>query len=76
MTEETGMTEEMSYEEKVAELESLLRRLDDGSIPMDQLAADVKRGARLIKEVEGKLREVEAEVRDAFKELEVSEEAL
>ncbi|MCK5799211.1 MAG: exodeoxyribonuclease VII small subunit [Deltaproteobacteria bacterium] len=76
MTEETGMTEEMSYEEKVAELESLLRRLDDGSIPMDQLSADVKRGADLIKEVEGKLREVEAEVRDAFKELEVSEEAL
>ncbi len=60
----------LTYEQKVAELEAILKRLDDGSTPIDQLAEDVKKGARLIKELDAKLREVEAEVRDAFEELE------
>jgi len=34
------------------------------------LAEDVKLGARLIKELDKKLKQVETEVRDAFKELE------
>jgi exodeoxyribonuclease VII small subunit len=34
------------------------------------LAEDVKLGARLIKELDKKLKQVEAEVKDAFKELE------
>ncbi len=59
-----------TYEQKVTELETILKRLDDGSTPIDQLADDVKRGANLIKELDAKLQEVETEVRDAFKELE------
>ncbi len=61
---------EPSYEDKVEELETILKRLDDASTPIDRLAADVKEGARLIKELDQKLREVEGQVRDAFKELE------
>jgi exodeoxyribonuclease VII small subunit len=62
---------EPTYEEKVSELETILRRLDDAETPIDTLAEDVKRGAKLIKELDHKLKSVEAEVRDAFKELEV-----
>lgn len=59
-----------SYEEKVAELEAILRRLDDAETPIDTLAEDVKKGASLIKELDHKLRDVEGQVRDAFAELE------
>ena len=64
--------QEPSYEEKVAELETILKRLDEGETPIDQLAEDVKRGAKLIKELDKKLRDVESEVKDAFAELEHS----
>lgn len=59
-----------SYEEKVEELEAILRRLDDADTPIDTLAEDVKKGASLIKELDHKLRDVETQVRDAFAELE------
>ena len=61
------MTEkERSYEEKAQELEAILQRLDDSDTPIDRLAEDVKRGVRLIKELDATLREVEHEVLDAF----------
>ncbi len=59
-----------SYEEKVEQLERILDRLDDSRTPIDELAKDVKLGATLIKELDRKLREVETQVTDAFKELE------
>ena len=59
-----------SYEDKVAELEAILRRLDDAETPIDTLAEDVKKGASLIKELDHKLPAVEAQVKDAFAELE------
>ena len=64
--------DEQSYEQKVEQLEEILKRLDEASTPIDTLARDVKRGARLIRELEAKLQEVEAEVRDAFAELEAA----
>lgn len=63
-------TKKPSYEDKVAELEAILRRLDDAETPIDTLAEDVKKGASLIKELDSKLRDVESQVRDAFAELE------
>jgi len=43
---------------------------DNSETPIDKLAEDVKLGARLIKELDKKLKQVETEVKDAFKELE------
>ncbi len=60
---------EKTYEEKVEELEQILERLDDSQTPIDELAADVKLGATLIRDLDRKLREVETQVTDAFKEL-------
>lgn len=59
-----------SYEAKVQRLEEILRRLDNSATPIDELATDVKAAAGLIRELDEKLRSVEAEVMDAFKELE------
>jgi exodeoxyribonuclease VII small subunit len=61
---------ELSYEQKVEKLDEILTRLDNSETPIDKLAEDVKLGARLIKELDKKLKQVETEVRDAFKELE------
>ena len=62
--------EELSYEQKVAKLDEILTRLDNSETPIDKLAEDVKEGARLIRELDKKLKQVETEVMDAFKELE------
>ena len=67
---DSGNIERMTYEQKVARLDEILTRLDNSETPIDRLAEDVKLGARLIKELNAKLKQVETEVRDAFKELE------
>ena len=45
----------------------------NSATPIDKLAEDVKIGARLIKEFDTKLKQVETEVRDAFEELDDKE---
>jgi len=70
MNENQDNFSKLSYEEKVEKLDEILTRLDNSETPIDKLAEDVKLGARLIKELDKKLKQVETEVRDAFKELE------
>lgn len=60
----------MTYEQKSEKLDEILSRLDRSETPIDELAEDVKLGAKLIKELDKKLKKVETEVKDAFKELE------
>ena len=79
MTEIPGNYEQadiegLTYEQKVEKLDELLTRLDNSETPIDKLAEDVKLGARLIKELDQKLKQVETEVRDAFKELDEKED--
>ena len=66
---ENETDDKLSYEQKVEKLDEILTRLDNSETPIDKLAEDVKQGARLIKELDKKLKQVETEVRDAFKEL-------
>jgi exodeoxyribonuclease VII small subunit len=61
---------DLTYEQKVEKLDEILTRLDNSETPIDKLAEDVKLGTRLIKELDKKLKQVETEVRDAFKGLE------
>ncbi len=61
--------EKLTYEQKVDKLDEILKRLDNSETPIDKLAEDVKLGASLLKDLDKKLKEVEAEVKDAFKEL-------
>ena len=62
-------TDDLTYEQKVAKLDEILTRLDNSETPIDKLAEDVKEGTRLIKELDKKLKQVETEVLNAFKEL-------
>ncbi|MDD5104286.1 MAG: exodeoxyribonuclease VII small subunit [Desulfuromonadaceae bacterium] len=63
-------TTEPTYEQKVEKLDEILTKLDNSETPIDKLAEDVKEGTRLIRELDKKLKQVETEVLDAFKELE------
>ncbi len=66
--------DKLTYEQKTEKLEKILERLDNSETPIDKLAEDVKLGAKLIKDLSKKLNQVETEVKDAFKELEVGDE--
>lgn len=70
MSDQQDEFSQLTYEQKVEKLDEILTRLDNSETPIDKLAEDVKLGARLIKELDKKLKQVEVEVRDAFKELE------
>lgn len=61
-----------TYEKQFAELEAIVKRLDNATTPIDELAQNVKRGASLIVALNAKLNSVETEVLDAFKVLEAS----
>lgn len=67
--------EKMSYEERMAELNDLLTRLDNTQTPIDQLAADTRRGVALINSMKADLKKVELEVREAFADLDAPPEA-
>jgi exodeoxyribonuclease VII small subunit len=69
MSEEQDDLQKLTYEQKVEKLDEILTRLDNSETPIDKLAEDVKLGAKLIKDLDKKLKQVETEVRDAFKEL-------
>ena len=69
MTEHRDITE-MTYDERMTELDDILTRLDDSETPIDQLAADTKRGVALILSLKKALKSVEVEVKDAFADLE------
>jgi exodeoxyribonuclease VII small subunit len=74
MSENQDDFSKLTYEQKVEKLDEILTRLDNSETPIDKLAEDVKLGAKLIKELNKKLKQVETEVRDAFKELESNSE--
>ena len=65
---------EMSYDERMNELDDILTRLDDSETPIDQLSADTKRGVALILSLKKALKSVEVEVKDAFADLEEPEQ--
>ena len=72
MSEQTPI-EEMSYEDRMSELDELLTRLDQSQTPIDQLAADTRRGVALINSMKKDLKKVETEVRDVFADLDKPE---
>ncbi len=66
-------SEELTYEQKVENLDTILANLDNSETPIDKLAENVKTGTRLIRELNEKLNQIELEVRNAFKEIEKSD---
>ncbi len=54
----------MSYQKANTELEKILQDLQEGNIPLDKLAATLKKASSLIKECKTKLRDVEKALAD------------
>lgn len=52
----------MSFEEALAELEQIVRRLEAGSGKLDEAIASYERGALLKRHCEGKLREAQSRI--------------
>jgi len=52
-----------SYEDAMAELEALVRRLESGEMPLDQLLSGYQRGAALLQFCRDKLTAVEDQIK-------------
>ena len=52
----------MSFEDALAELEQIVRRLEDGKSRLDEAIASYERGAALKRHCEAKLREAQAKI--------------
>ena len=54
--------EALSFEKALEELESLVARMEDGKLPLEESLAAYQRGAELIKFCESKLTDAQARV--------------
>lgn len=52
-----------TYEQALAELESLVQAMEGGTLPLDQLLASYKRGAELLQQCRARLQAVEDQVK-------------
>ena len=52
-----------AYEEAMAELESLVERMESGGLPLDQLLSGYQRGAQLLQVCRERLQAVEEQIK-------------
>ncbi len=62
-------TEEISYSDAIAELNTIVQRIESGEIDVDALGASVSRATQLIKICRDRLTRTEAEVNDALRQM-------
>ncbi len=55
-------TETLSFEEALVELETIVRNLETGKVPLEESIAAYERGAALKKHCENKLRDAQAKI--------------
>jgi exodeoxyribonuclease VII small subunit len=56
------MNESMKYEEAMAQLEAIVRKMESNELDIDEIAAQLKTAQRLIKFCRDKLTKTEAEL--------------
>jgi exodeoxyribonuclease VII small subunit len=61
--EQDALTLPQSYEAAMQELETLVRRLESGEMPLDQLLSGYQRGAALLQLCRDKLQAVEDQIK-------------
>ena len=61
-TKQNGEIEQMPFERAIAELESIVKRLEEGSVPLEESIAIYERGELLKRRCEALLRQAEARV--------------
>ena len=67
-------TKKQSYKEAFTELEEILLKIESDELNVDDLTAQVKRAAELIKFCKSKLFETESEIKKIIAEIDGSEE--
>ena len=60
------MSKQSTYDDAIKELHTIMEQLQNNEIPMDELAAKVKRAAALIKYCQEKLRTTEEDIQTLF----------
>ncbi|MGE5450657.1 MAG: exodeoxyribonuclease VII small subunit [Acidobacteriota bacterium] len=60
---EAGLPPDLSYEQALSELESLVAKMEAGQLPLDQLLTSYQRGAQLLQFCRERLDAVEAQVK-------------
>ena len=60
---ESAPTLDLSYEQALSELETLVARMEAGQLPLDQLLSSYQRGAQLLQVCRGRLDAVEVQVK-------------
>jgi exodeoxyribonuclease VII small subunit len=66
----SGKTAEPGFTEAIRELEAILARIEDDSLDIDRLAAELERAAVLLELCRGKIRKAELEVAEVVQKLE------
>jgi exodeoxyribonuclease VII small subunit len=66
-------TEELRFGEAMAELEAILRRVEEEEIDIDSLAEELRRAAELLEVCRGKIKKAELEVTQIVQSLEEEE---
>ena len=57
------MKEELKYEAAMAELQSIVRKMENDELDIDQMAEQLKRAQELIKRCKDKLTKTDAEIK-------------
>lgn len=60
--------QEIKYEEAVAQLEAIVRRMETGELNLDSLADELKKAQKLIKMCKDKLTKTDEEIKKMLKE--------
>ncbi len=64
---------EISFSGAIRELESVLARIEDDSLDIDQLAVELERASKLLELCRGKIKKAELEVAEVVQKLESKE---
>lgn len=70
----SGKAEELRFGEAMAELEAILRRVEEEEIDIDSLAEELRRAAELLEVCRGKIKKAELEVTQIVQSLEEDEQ--
>ncbi len=71
---DSATTESPSFSVAMKELESILERIDNDGIDIDQLATELRRATELLELCRGKIRKADIEVSQIVKQLEAPQE--
>lgn len=63
------MKKELNYEEAIAEVDMIVKKLSSEEIDVDTLATDVKRATQLLEILEAKLHKTQDEMKTLLKSL-------